>query len=82
MKRASLIAAGLLAFGLTAARAEVGKTGSSGTTVTVEPPAPTNVDVNVKPPPGSDVDVTVNPAQPDPTPPSAGAPGEPGNAPP
>jgi hypothetical protein len=84
MKRASLIAAGLLAFGLTAARAEVGKTGSSsGTTVTVEPVSPpSNVDVNVKTPPGSDVDVTVNPAQPNPTPPSAGAPGEPGNAPP
>ena len=82
MKRASLIAAGLLAFGLTAARADVGKTGSSNTTVTVEPPAPTNADVNVKAPPGSEVDVTVNPAQPNPTPPSAGAPGEPGNAPP
>jgi len=79
MKRASLIAAGLLAFGLTAARAE---SGNSGTTVTVEPPPATNADVNVKPPPGSGVNVNVNPAQPDPTPPSAGAPGEPGNAPP
>jgi len=82
MKRVSLIAAGLLAFGLTAARAEVGKTGSSGTTVTVEPPAPTNTDVKVKTPPASEVDVTVDPAAPNPTPPSAGAPGQPGTAPP
>jgi hypothetical protein len=80
MKWASLIAAGLLAFGLTAARAEVGKTGSSGTTVTVEPPPSANVDVKV--PPGSSVDVQVDPARPDPTPPSAGAPGQPANAPP
>ena len=82
MKRVSLIAAGLLAFGLTAARAEVGKTGSSGTTVTVEPPPPTSADVKVKTPPASEVDVTVDPAAPNPTPPSAGAPGQPGTAPP
>jgi hypothetical protein len=72
MKRVSLIAASLLAFGLSAARAQEGTTGS-GTATT---PPPTNVDVNITPPPASDVDVTVNPPPATkPTPPSAGAPG-------
>jgi hypothetical protein len=45
-----MIAAGLLAFGSTAARAEVGGK-SSGTTVTVEPPPAGNVDATGTPPP-------------------------------
>jgi hypothetical protein len=64
MKRVSLIAAGLLAFGLTAARAEVGATDSSGATDATQP-APTNVDINVNTPPKSDVDVNVTPRKSD-----------------
>jgi hypothetical protein len=58
MKRVSMIAAGLLALGVTAARAE---TGNGGTTVEVTPPPASKVDVNVNPSPKSDVDVNVNP---------------------
>src|SRR5262245_37421485 len=71
MRKVSLIAAGLVAFGLTAARAEVGTTDSGGTANTRPPPA--NVDVNVTPPPASDVDVKVKP--PATTPPGTTAPG-------
>ena len=44
MKRLSLIAAGLLALGLTAARAETA--GKSNTTVEVVPPSAPNTDTN------------------------------------
>src|SRR5262245_41983376 len=56
MKTVSLIAAGLLAFGLTAARAEVGATDSSGTAKTA-PPAATTVEVT--PPSAGDVDIDI-----------------------
>ena len=61
MKTVSLVAAGLLAFGLTAARAEPG---NGGTTVEVTPPSNSKVDVNVNTPAQSDVDVKVNPKNP------------------
>src|SRR5262245_24379055 len=79
MKSVSLIAAGLLAFGLSAARAEVGTTTDSGRAAITQPPPvtqspPANVDVNVTPPPGGDVDVNVKPPGARP-PPSAATPG-------
>jgi hypothetical protein len=73
MKTVSLIAAGLLAFGLTAARAEVGGKASGGTTVTIEPPPPANADAKATPPPAVGADTTVTPSEI--TPPSAGPPG-------
>jgi len=59
MKTVSLVAASLLAFGLTTARAEPG---NGGTTVEVTPPSDSKVDVNT--PAQSDVDVKVNPKNP------------------
>ncbi|HEY7376547.1 MAG TPA: hypothetical protein VIF57_30590 [Polyangia bacterium] len=77
MKRVSLIAVGLLAYGLTAARAEVG--------ATAEPAAPDTTETTVTPPPGvdasgnplppGDAQVGVNPPATPPAPPTAGAPG-------
>lgn len=64
MKRLSMIAAGLLALGLTAARAETA--GKSNTTVEVVPPSAPNTDANGNPKTPSDVDVNPNP---NPTPP-------------
>ena len=61
MKTVSLVAASLLAFGLTTARAEPG---NGGTTVEVTPPSDSKVDVNVNTPAQSDVDVKVNPKNP------------------
>jgi hypothetical protein len=65
MKRLSMIAAGLLALGLTAARAETA--GQSNTTVEVVPPTAPNTDANGNPKAPSDVDVNPNP-NPTPTP--------------
>jgi hypothetical protein len=59
MKRLSMIAAGLLALGLTAARAETA--GKSNTTVEVVPPPASNTDANGNPRAPSDVDVNPNP---------------------
>ena len=59
MKRLSMIAAGLLALGLTAARAETA--GKSNTTVEVVPPSAPNTDTNGNPKAPSDVDVNPNP---------------------
>src|SRR6476620_5773006 len=64
MKRLSMIAAGLLALGLTAARAETA--GKSNTTVEVVPPSAPNTDTNGNPKAPSDIDVNPNP---NPTPP-------------
>ena len=49
MKRVSLIAASLVALGWTAARADVGTTTPGSTSVTVTPPANSDVDVNIVP---------------------------------
>jgi hypothetical protein len=60
MRTVSLIAAGVFAFGLTAARAEVGGK-SSGTTVTVEPPPAGSVDATGTDPTGTPAPVTPPP---------------------
>jgi hypothetical protein len=59
MKRLSMIAAGLLALGLTAARAETA--GKSNTTVEVVPPTAPGTDANGNPKTPSDIDVNPNP---------------------
>src|SRR3954447_4389082 len=59
MKRLSMIAAGLLTLGLTAARAETA--GKSKTTVEVVPPTAPTTDANGNTRTPSDVDVNPNP---------------------
>ena len=77
MKRVSLIAVGLLAYGLTAARAEVGSAPApaapDATETTVTPPPGVDADGNPLPP--SDVEVGVNPPATPPAAPTAGVPG-------
>jgi len=82
MKRLSLIAAGLLAFGTSAARADVGAAGAAttnGSDISEPTPAPTptppvRVDAAGNPLPTGDANVGINPAAPQPPPPVAGAP--------